>query len=396
MEEMVKSTVRVVCFQEDENIIDGGSGFIIDSGRKVATNWHVVGCSAMGGKLFILSGPENKVPAWMKWHCEDKDLAVLELDRPLDRPSVSFAPGESVQTGQTVYALGFPGGADDRDVVDVSSSMFEVKINKGIISAKVRSVNSIGLFQTDAAINPGNSGGPLFDEMGHVIAINTYKSMALTIVADQHGNPSAGRIPLDSNIGWAIQADELIEELDKLGVSYNTASRFINNRVYRLWKKEPLILSLVFLALLLSTAGLFFILTRHGLAVIRDSVSHGKEVLTKKLPAAAEKKPLLKGIAGEYSGSAIDVDEEPLAIGRDPRVSHLVFPDSCSDISRRHCSIRFDKSRNIFMLEDCWSVNGTYLENGERIASGAPRPLSAGSRFYLSGPENLFEVRLIQ
>jgi len=44
------------------------------------------------------------------------------------------------------------------------------------------------------------------------------------------------------------------------------------------------------------------------------------------------------------------------------------------------------------ILEDCGSMNGTYLENGERLRSGESRVLSSNGRFYLGSRNNMFQV----
>jgi hypothetical protein len=44
------------------------------------------------------------------------------------------------------------------------------------------------------------------------------------------------------------------------------------------------------------------------------------------------------------------------------------------------------------LLEDCNSLNGTFLESGERLRGGEPRLLRAGNRFYLGSRDNMFEV----
>lgn len=64
-----------------------------------------------------------------------KDLAVFKLDRRLDRPAVTFARSRTVNDADNVYVLGFPGAADNQQIVN-ELSQFEVKVSRGIISAK--------------------------------------------------------------------------------------------------------------------------------------------------------------------------------------------------------------------------------------------------------------------
>lgn len=402
IETMAKNTVRILCIKGEK--AGTGSGFVIDNGRKVVTNWHVVACTADGGGSGVWLGENNEIKARVLWHSEQKDLAVLELERPLDRPSVVFASSKTVNITQIVYALGFPGAADDEQVVD-RSSMLQVKATRGIISAKVHSQSDVGLFQTDAAINPGNSGGPLFDEFGQVVGINVAKSLRAAVVVNPNSTSqtplSIERLPSGEGIGWAIQADELMKELDQLNISYGKASGLINNSLYRLWKNQPLIFFLVSTAIIIGIAGLFMGFTAKGRTVVKEV----KEAITKRGPSLPAKKdpptdiPLLVGIAGEFNGSIIELDESALVLGRDPRASQLVFSKSASGVSRRHCSVMFDPENRCFYIEDSWSSNGTYIvgsgghvNSGASIESGQKIPLSPGDRFYLSDQNQMFEV----
>ncbi len=108
--------------------------------------------------------------------------------------------------------------------------------------------------------------------------------------------------------------------------------------------------------------------------------------------AASLPRPVLRGISGEFHGSLIELTEEPVLIGRDPKLCQLVFPAQMQGISKRHCIIRFHARSQCFLLVDCNSANGTFIVNGERLPNGGSELLNAGQRFFLSVPENMFEV----
>lgn len=94
------------------------------------------------------------------------DLALLLIEHPDEKPfdySV-LENEESIQIGQTVFAIGNPLG-------------LERTMSRGVISQKQRSVDGLTYIQTDAAINPGNSGGPLFNTKGEVVGITNMKMM---------------------------------------------------------------------------------------------------------------------------------------------------------------------------------------------------------------------------
>jgi hypothetical protein len=105
---------------------------------------------------------------------------------------------------------------------------------------------------------------------------------------------------------------------------------------------------------------------------------------------------VLRGRTGEFAGKRIELNGAPILIGRDPQQCQLAFPRSTGDISKRHCTLRYEAASRDFLLEDCGSVNGTFVMSngkGERLASGQSRRLKSGDQFYLSGPENLFAVQ---
>ncbi len=88
------------------------------------------------------------------------DLALLRLTHP-DHEPFDFSvleKAETIEVGQTVFAIGNPLG-------------LERSMSQGVISTKQRSFDGLTYIQTDAAINPGNSGGPLFNSQGEVVGI---------------------------------------------------------------------------------------------------------------------------------------------------------------------------------------------------------------------------------
>lgn len=141
-----------------------GSGFIISADGYVVTNEHVAGKSQ---HVRCVLYDRREVPAEVVGTDPYTDLAVLKLnvDRPL--PHVTLGRSATLESGQTVIALGSPHG-------------LARSVSLGIISVTDRYLGDQGemvspyntWIQTDAAINQGNSGGPLVNLRGEVVGVN--------------------------------------------------------------------------------------------------------------------------------------------------------------------------------------------------------------------------------
>lgn len=428
IEQMKQSTVRILCITGTGG--GTGSGFVVGEGKHIVTNLHVISCITEKGKIFVETGQLQAVPAEVVRYSKPKDLAILEVGRSLNRPPVTLVTSDHVTEGQTVYAMGFPGAAESQ------TEHVRVSITKGIISARTTRKNTaVDLYQTDAAINPGNSGGPLFNEDGYVIGINTLKALTAAIIVGADGKQTIERLPVGEGIGWAVQVDELIPELKEAGITYQAEKQQaasivpapvelqpVANLVPNPWPKDS---TLFFLTLGMGAAGATLVLLlflRRGQPAEKAKVNRSQKNPPKPVPASvsnrpepsptvpkttpdnlapyftgpassgAAQKPILRALDGYFRGNVLELTEEPLTIGRDPRTCQLVFPANMTDIGRKHCILRFDQRVQTFLLEDCGSTNGTFLRTGERIDPGRLQRLQPGDRFYLSNPMTTFEV----
>ena len=149
---------------EEQSVVQSGSGIIWDAAGHVITNNHVINGTAQIG-VRLTSG--EFVEARVVGTAPNYDLAVLQLVRPKSALQ-PIAVGESanLQVGQSTFAIGNPYGLDQT-------------LTSGIVSALGRSLPSgtahevKAMIQTDAPINPGYSGGPLLDSAGRLIGLNT-------------------------------------------------------------------------------------------------------------------------------------------------------------------------------------------------------------------------------
>lgn len=134
------------------------------------------------------------------------------------------------------------------------------------------------------------------------------------------------------------------------------------------------------------------------LIAFSNSIRYGKYVETPAPDARGSKSMptnsgVIVGIAGSYRDARFDlVDGAELIFGRSPQEANIVFDQLAADVSRKHCSVRFDGRANQYVVTD-YSSNGTYLENGSRLEHGQPKQLSRGTVIYIgSSRQNGFRL----
>lgn len=171
--------------------ITGGSGFIVDEGRKIVTNKHVI----EGGKEFaIRTGLGEVIRAKVVFISETDDLAILELLKPLpaDRaiPAAAYA---KPRVGRDVVVMGYP--------LWYILGEGSPSLTNGVVSKGTGMADDKHTFQLTAKVNKGNSGGPVFDLNGNVVGITVGK------LDSQKINQEQGFVPEDIN--FAIHVDRL-------------------------------------------------------------------------------------------------------------------------------------------------------------------------------------------
>jgi S1-C subfamily serine protease len=138
-----------------------GSGFVITSDGKIATNLHVIHNLRSGG-VQLASGEKFYSFSVLAFD-ERKDIAVIKI-AGFDLPTVPLGNSNSVQVGEPVLTMGSPLGLQGSVTTGVVSSMRDDPFGGGF-----------KMIQTDASVNPGNSGGPLVNQKGEVVGIVRYK-----------------------------------------------------------------------------------------------------------------------------------------------------------------------------------------------------------------------------
>lgn len=150
-----KINPAIVCV--DSQVSDGvscGTGCIIDKRGIILTSAHVID---VGKNIIVTMSNGQDYNAKILYRFgENKDIALLKIDVPMELKTVKMGNSEKIKVGQKVLAIGNPFG-------------FNGTLTQGIISRIDYAKNRI---QTDAAINPGSSGGPLLNKDGEIIGIN--------------------------------------------------------------------------------------------------------------------------------------------------------------------------------------------------------------------------------
>jgi S1-C subfamily serine protease len=167
-----------------------GSGFVLDKGGHVLTNYHVVAGANRGVEVMLSN--KRRYKATVVGTDRVHDLALLKIDAP-DLQPVILADSGGLAVGQKVYAIGNPFGLTGTMTRGIISSIRSIRGSEG---SPIEDA-----IQTDAAINPGNSGGPLLNSRGEVIGINT-------MIASNGADQSSGigfAIPI--NTAKAVLAD---------------------------------------------------------------------------------------------------------------------------------------------------------------------------------------------
>jgi len=149
------STVLLIMEDTNGQPLSLGSGCFVRDGE-VVSNLHVIEGAAQGyAKIIGQSG--NYDIEGITAVDPERDLVVLKISGA-HAPALALGDSESVQVGETVYAVGNPQG-------------LEGTFSQGIVSG-IREVGNDKLLQITAPISPGSSGGPVLSGTGEVIGVS--------------------------------------------------------------------------------------------------------------------------------------------------------------------------------------------------------------------------------
>lgn len=191
------SVVGVLVYDKSGNsfsLAGSGSGIILSEDGFIVTNHHVIeGADKIAVTLYSESGmnENDSYVATLVGSDSTTDIALLKINAT-GLPKASFINSDDVLVGETVYAIGNPGG------IELSTS-----ITQGLVSGLNRYIGSFGYIQTDVAVNPGNSGGALVNVHGQVIGIISEKIVYVSDIAAE-------------GLGFAIPTNVAMDVIDDL------------------------------------------------------------------------------------------------------------------------------------------------------------------------------------
>lgn len=138
-------------------------------------------------------------------------------------------------------------------------------------------------------------------------------------------------------------------------------------------------------------------LIRAGIAVPSTNSSHAVSSIGSVNSAHSYnsvKFPYVEIVSGKHAGQQIKIhDYGFVSLGRDKDAVDLEV-DDFMEISRAHCLVGYDRSKNRFIVIDK-SHNGTFYSNGRRMLYNADSFLNPNDTFYMFSPELKVKVKLI-
>ena len=350
-------------------------------------------------KIYIVNDDSNHmVRAEVVAISKRTDLALLRVSglrgRDLTLKIWNGDPDTLVQ--QTVYTAGFPGASEgiknEKARNELKSDLASVTFANGRVTRIIASDQTEyggEVIQHTAATNSGNSGGPLLDEDGNVVGVNTWGSLE------------------GEQTYWSISNKEIISFLKENRVSFQEGQR--------IQKANPASLALIIGVVLAVILFLFALRQRN---VNREQSRKIEELLRKRLtqftsiiapkkePQVLPKQEKAQGSAasaasgnaggrelrcdiGELAGKSYSVRDR-LVIGRDPSKCDVVFGKDVPNVSRVHCTVRFDGQKATIKDEN--SSYGVFID-GKRIRPGVDVPLHRGHKVGIgSAGEQVFSL----
>ena len=111
-------------------------------------------------------------------------------------------------------------------------------------------------------------------------------------------------------------------------------------------------------------------------------VIDNSEIAEQKETEKEDTKVILNGIqviTGSMEGRQFELEDgKTYTIGKDASLANILFDASYNMVSRVHCTVTYNAKFDKYFVIDC-SSNGTYFENGTRLAKNTRTPVTRGT-----------------
>jgi S1-C subfamily serine protease len=197
--------VDVVSTDGYQGATSEGTGIVLTSTGEVLTNNHVIE-GATSVKVTDI-GNGKTYTATVVGYDATQDVAVIQLQNASGLTVASLGNSSSVQTGDSVTALGNAEGKGGTPSVATGSV---TALNQSITASdELSNVNEqlTGLIETNAPIQPGDSGGPLVNSHGQVIGMDTAASSSYELQGQSSTATQAYSIPINEAQSIANQIE---------------------------------------------------------------------------------------------------------------------------------------------------------------------------------------------
>ncbi|MDO8605153.1 MAG: trypsin-like peptidase domain-containing protein [Phaeospirillum sp.] len=192
-----------------------GSGVVLEGGRQIITNRHVVEGTTT---LYVRNGTGYVRKARVAKVSQDDDLALLEIDKAFPEGAVTPI-SEIVQptAGRAAIVMGYP-------LIGILGDE-QPALTEGIVAKAAGLGNDPNTFQMTTKINKGNSGGPVFDKRGHLLGVAVGKTDNAAIYQ------KTGTQMEDMNIG--IKGGRILAFLGKVAAAETAAPEMSLEDLYQ-------------------------------------------------------------------------------------------------------------------------------------------------------------------
>ena len=366
----------------------------------IATNRHVVldsdgnMCDVIYIVLDSFQNFESVIPASVVYFDVSVDYCILKVETPItSRVPITMLSSETVEPTQKVYALGFPGTADDLNDIGgvLPSRVDDVTVTSGTVTKNHASSDGADFIQIDVAVNGGNSGGPLVTEEGYCVGINSFGAV--------RGEATNGAIYIDYvfnaleglEVEYMLAGDEAPAQPDTSAMPTAPVEPEKDNTLLYVIIGAAALVVIVVVVVIAASSGKKKAHQPQPVqaAASAQPVQPVQRTVAVNAPQANPQGAAFSLVGTAFSGRVFAV-KESVVIGRNSDSCNIEYPEGTPGISSVHCRVAL--VNGALNLYDLNSSYGTYLENGVKLEPNRPYPLHEGDSFYLAKRENTFTV----